>query len=113
MRSDQHAVPWSSADVLVFACFSCALLGSAQAVGAVHTPVLLIVSGFVLVSLAIVLRGRGAVWPPAATVLAVAAGVTAAQLAPLPSALVHLLAPRSVELWSGAWQRLGESVPKF
>jgi tetratricopeptide (TPR) repeat protein len=97
---------------------SCALLaacviGSAMAVGAVHIPVLLLVTLLGGSALAIGLRsGVVSAAPPAPAWVAFGLALyTFLQAAPLPISVLERLAPANADVWSHALTPLGHAAP--
>jgi tetratricopeptide (TPR) repeat protein len=80
-----------------------AVIGSALALGALHSVTLVIVASLVFASAALALRG-GARVPVPAWILFGLAGYTAVQALPLPAAWVAALSPHAAAVWQRAFE---------
>lgn len=90
-----------------------ALCGSALAIGAVHTVVLVPVAAIAAAAaiVAVPLRERSAkerAWPAPALILLALALFTALQAVPLPLGVLAKIAPANADIWARALQPLGE-----
>ena len=92
--------------------------GSVLAIGALHLPVLLVVSALSFGSLAVALYkhslGRdGLVLPVPALVCAALAAYTLIQALPLPIRWLELLAPTAADIWERSLLPFGEHGPRW
>ncbi|MEI7892856.1 MAG: O-antigen ligase family protein, partial [Myxococcales bacterium] len=92
------------------------MAGAPLALGAVHTPVLLVVTGLLALACAALWVGGEPVGPrPAASLVffvgILLAAVTALQLVPLPWTWLERLAPSNADLWSRCLSPLRETGP--
>jgi tetratricopeptide (TPR) repeat protein len=101
---------------LVTGLWAMTVIGSAQALGTVHVPVLLVVASVGLLACIVCYRGRlvhGWRVPAPALVMWALSGYTLLQALPLPMTVVAILAPANADVWREAVAPFREASPRW
>ncbi len=114
-RRDRTRSDSSAMVSVVYGLLAAAVVGSMLAVGTVHPSVLLFVAPLVLaagvVAIHLAAKEDGRRLAPAAAVLLGLCAYCLLQACPLPARVTALIAPRNMELWSGALSLSGDGTP--